>query len=479
MSKRKVEPAPVLVCRWKGHDDRFFGKFKDGGAWCHIPGGVFPDEVNTRTKALAFARQWYTERHTKRRGSALTFRKLGEAWTDGELHRDHPDYIKSKSTSADDAGRLENHVYPIVGHKLVGDVTLEDAQEVMRRLPASLSPITRRSVAHTMSRLLKLAVFPLQLIAVNPIPTGFLPSRGPRKALAVLYPDEVRRLLACPAVPFAFRLLWGFLTAEGCREGEALALTWADLELKRGSIRLDKNKTDDPRAWALDKGTAAALRTYRERYRSDAQLGDRVFLDPDGRPHTQYGMAELLRAHLEAIGLKAERPELFESTETRRRMRVHDLRGTFVTVALANNRTEAWISDRTGHRSSVMLNVYKRTARNFLELDLGPLTPLDQAIPELGDERGDGGIPGSSGGDGHHETPDKSGVLASSAQFQIPLGTPKKQAQNALGHQNSHQGEGASEIESALSWALVRALERGETELAAALAAQLIHARTP
>jgi len=26
---------------------------------------------------------------------------------------------------------------------------------------------------------------------------------------------------------------------------------WTDLDLERGAVRLDKNKTDDPRAWAL------------------------------------------------------------------------------------------------------------------------------------------------------------------------------------------------------------------------------------
>jgi len=108
----------------------------------------------------------------------------------------------------------------------------------------------------------------------------------------------------------SYRLLWGFLTREGMRAGEAIALTWADLDLKRGRVRLDQNKTDDPQ----------------------------------GRAHSQFGMAELLRSHLGTIGLREERPELFDDTPQRKRMRVHDLRGTFVIVALANNRTESWIA---------------------------------------------------------------------------------------------------------------------------------------
>ena len=142
----------------------------------------------------------------------------------------------------------------------------------------------------------------------------------------------------------SYRLLWGFLTREGMRAGEAIALTWADLDLKRGRVRLDQNKTDDPRAWVLNAGVFAALKLYRERMRPNAAPGEPVFLDPQGRAHSQFGMAELLRSHLGTIGLREERPELFDDTPQRKRMRVHDLRGTFVIVALANNRTESWIA---------------------------------------------------------------------------------------------------------------------------------------
>lgn len=101
------------------------------------------------------------------------------------------------------------------------------------------------------------------------------------------------------------------------REGEAFALTWGDLDLKRGAVRLDKNKTDDPRSWALDAGTARALVAYHDRFRSEAQADELVFLDPQGKRHNPYGAAALLRAHLAATGLKKERPELFESTPER------------------------------------------------------------------------------------------------------------------------------------------------------------------
>jgi integrase len=61
-------------------------------------------------------------------------------------------------------------------------------------------------------------------------------------------------------------------------------------------------------------------------------------------------------------------------------LRAHDLRASFVTIALANGKTETWVADRTGHRSSQMIARYRRQARTAAELGLGAWTPLDAAI---------------------------------------------------------------------------------------------------
>jgi hypothetical protein len=140
--------------------------------------------------------------------------------------------------------------------------------------------------------------------------------------------------------------------------------------------------TDDPRSWALDPGVARALKMWKEAYCKDAKLDDHVFVDPMvGAPLYTLHLADHLREDLRAAGVT--RPALFERSDVRRPIRVHDLRATFVTVSLANGKTETWVADRTGHRSSVMINRYRRAARTWAELSMGPLSPLDDAIPEL------------------------------------------------------------------------------------------------
>jgi integrase len=103
-------------------------------------------------------------------------------------------------------------------------------------------------------------VFPLRLLPAHPLPRGFLPAPAKEKAKAYLYPDEERTLLGCATVPLVDRMLYGFLDREGMRSSEAELLERGDFDLKRGMVALDKNKTDDPRAWAMRPDTVRAMR---------------------------------------------------------------------------------------------------------------------------------------------------------------------------------------------------------------------------
>ena len=224
------------------------------------------------------------------------------------------------------------------------------------------------------------AVFPAQIIERSPVSRGFLPRVDRRKAFSYLFPDEDAALLACIQVALVRRLLYGVLAREGLRFSEAMRLSWRDLDLRRGIVRLDTNKTQDPRAWALHEGVVAAVHAWRERYNSGRPATELVFLRLDG---TAFKLrADDFRRDLSLAGVV--RHELFERTIARRPIRLHDLRATFVTIALATGRTETWVADRTGHRSSEMINRYRRPARSHRELGLGELVRLADVIPELG-----------------------------------------------------------------------------------------------
>jgi integrase len=419
-----------------------------------------------------------------------TFGELAREWCNGKLHERYPDDISKKRTSDDDLQRLGKWVFPVLEHIPLDHVTLAHAREVLGRIPPTKSRSTRKHVALLMNRVLKFAVYPCEHIGSHPLPPGFGGRKGSAKAMTYLYPSEDRKLLSCEDVLIVHRLFYGFLSREGLRSNEAQLLTWADLDLERGSLRLDRNKTDDPRAWALDAGVLRALKWWRERH-ADDEPSARVFRALE-KP---YWMAIMFRRHLEAA--RIDRAELTEKSDIRQPIRVHDLRATFVTVALANGKTEAWIADRTGHKSSAMINRYRRTARTHAELGQGALAPLDVALglPDrtLGEERSEASLPDDCPipvssrdvscdlGPENAEPSESLENHAASARCSNPLGDAVISERSS--NRRAIIGESAPDpVEVALAFALTEAAKAGRFDVVGQVARELEArrlARTP
>ena len=304
----------------------------------------------------------------------LTFQAFAERWTSGDLHREFPDFIRAKRTADDDVFRLTKHVYPVIGARDIATLTIEDALSVLRALPSELSSASRRHVAQLLSRVFAMAVYPCRILAASPLPRGFLPRIGKKKAKSALYPDEEASLLSCVAVPLGHRMLYGFLAREGMRAGEALALEWDDLDLVRGVVRLDENKTDDARNWMLDAGTLRALQVWAKLRGTHGCV-----FDVSDAGH----LADDFRTHLAVAGVT--RTELFESSEARRPIRCHDLRATFVTVSLACGKPESFVTAKTGHKSSTEVNNYRRLAQTFADVGALAFANMADTIPEIRD----------------------------------------------------------------------------------------------
>jgi len=314
---------------------------------------------------------------------APLFSEWARQWTSGELAKRYPDHVREKRSSDRDEQLLRLHVLPHVEGVRVDEFALEHAEVVMANLSAELAPGTRRLVAHTMARLLKLAVYPGKWRKDNPIPAGWLPRLGDAKAKECLFPDEDALLMrgvsveqGKPDVPALRRIAYGFLAREGMRTDEMAALRWRNVDLERGRVYLDENKTDDPRDWNMRPDVVEALAAWKKR-QPCTEPDDYVFAD-NGVPLNVKHLADLLRRDLRRVGVN--RPQLFERSRARQPLRAHDLRATFVTISLATGKTETWVSDRTGHQSHKMIDAYRRKARTW---NLGELGPLCDLIPEL------------------------------------------------------------------------------------------------
>jgi integrase len=344
---------------------------------------------------------------TTRAKSAIapTFADFAAEWTSKDLHRRYPDHVRDKDET-EDVQQLRDYINPQIGSTRLPDVALEHAEKVMQALPAALGPRTRRHVAQCMRKVLSLAVYPGRHIAANPIPREWMPTipKSANKAKSTLFPDEDAKLCSCPAVALERRIAYGILAREGMRASELGELRFSDVDLVRGRVRLDENKTDDPRAWALSPDVVRVLAWWKKRRK--AEEGDRVLdLDLSQGPRWLRGKTWKKKSrHKDEVGdlrtAGITRAELFERTGSRMPVRLHDLRACFVTVSLANGKTEQWVTDRTGHKSSQMLSLYTRQARTWAELGLGALQPLDELLPEM-KARGPGSAPpANSGPDG-------------------------------------------------------------------------------
>lgn len=316
-----------------------------------------------------------------------TVQQFGEAWTSGELHKLHSSFVHAKKTSDRDAGRLA-YLYKVVGAVPLKAFTKKDFIRAMDGIPKTAArPAAKRQYGQVLNRLLNLAVR-LDVIALNPVPRGMLPTVKKDKAFTWLYPAEDAKLMACVDVPLEWRALWGFLDREGCRFHEAAGTPWRDLDLDEGTITIPPERTKNGRglSWDLAPSTVAVLRVLRER----TKVGPFEGVDPD-----EDKACELLQAHLRIAGLT--RPALLESTPSRQRLRAHDLRATFITLALLAGRSEGWIMQRTGHQSSGQIHGYDHNARNAARH--GQLAPLDVALglvpakPAASAVTGNGGEP--------------------------------------------------------------------------------------
>ena len=175
---------------------------------------------------------------------APTFEDFAKEWTSGELRKKHPDHVREKKDPSEDAQILRDRINPVIGKLHLPEITLEHAERVMRGLPSSLAPRTRRHTAQCLRRkVLSLAVYPGRHIASNPIPREWMPKipKSAHKAKACLWPEEDAKLARCAQVDLARRVAYGVLTREGMRASEArFAQSGGTSTSEHGRIRLDE-----------------------------------------------------------------------------------------------------------------------------------------------------------------------------------------------------------------------------------------------
>ena len=262
------------------------------------------------------------------------------------------------TTQIEYENRIYQHIIPAIGNTPLNQLTQSDLQQFYAReksagrkirvekYGAGLSDRVVRAIHANCRSALEKAVQE-GLIKTNPAVGCKLPPKKSRE-MKVLTQSEIIRFLNRAKEEDYYELFLLEL-ATGMRRGEVLALKWSDLNFKTGELRIERQvnvihgeiiisepKTKSSiRTAILPKALLKILSEYRKNVESEW-----IFPSPldDAKPRNPPAVRKRLQLILERAGCP--------------KVRFHDLRHTFSTMALENGMDIKSLSATLGHNSS-------------------------------------------------------------------------------------------------------------------------------
>ena len=259
---------------------------------------------------------------------------------------------------------IRRHLKPSLGRIALERLTPQHVQALLnQKLREGLKPKTVRYLRGTLRTALNEAVR-WGLISRNAaaLVDGPRVERYPIKPFA---PDEARRLLQAIKGD-RLEALYSVALTMGLRQGEALGLTWLDIDLEMGYMRISKQlqrihgtpqlvepKTErSRRTLAMPPMIADDLRRHHERQQRERAVAGRhwveaglVFTTPIGTPLDGTAVTKGFHALLDRAGLPQRR--------------FHDLRHSCATLLLVQGVSPRVVMDLLGHSQiGLTMNTY-------------------------------------------------------------------------------------------------------------------------
>ena len=258
-------------------------------------------------------------------------------------------------------GYIDNHIKPNIGNIPLEKLTTMDLQKFYRKLltkgrverieskeqPKGLSAKTVRNINQVISSAMDLAVAQ-KIILINPTNACELPKVEHQEMQTI--PAEQLQAFLQEAKSTGVYEMYYIELATGLRRGELLGLKWSDIDWKNGIIKVrrqvarvngeiveaplkTKNSyravTISPQAIEVLKQQKAKTKELKEPY---------IFPSPNGGPISPDSVNNMLKRVLERAGIP--------------KVRFHDLRHTFATIALQNGVDIKTVSGMLGHFSA-------------------------------------------------------------------------------------------------------------------------------
>lgn len=322
-------------------------------------------KIKAREAVNAFAANGYS---VKEKPTITTYRELVALWWES-----YKNTIKRNSQQSME-GIVRLHILPVFGDYKLDKLTTPIIQQQVNKWADKANKSEKGAYANYSflnninRRILQYGVT-MQVIQHNPARDVIIPRKQQNKEHKVKFfsNQELKQFLdyledldQSSYENFFDYVLYKTLLATGCRIGEALALEWSDIDLKKGVISISKTlnryqETNTPKSKAglrkidIDKATVSLLKQYKKRQQVQSwQLGrsESIVFTPFT---TKYAYACLLRKRLQGHFKAAGVPYIS----------FHGFRHTHATIMLYAGIEAKDLQYRLGHSNiSMTLNTY-------------------------------------------------------------------------------------------------------------------------
>ena len=258
-------------------------------------------------------------------------------------------------------GYIDNHIKPNIGNIPLEKLTTMDLQKFYRNLltkgrverieskeqPKGLSAKTVRNINQVISSAMDLAVAQ-KIILVNPTNACELP-KVEHQEMQTIPAEQLQAFLDEARATGVYEMYYIEL-ATGLRRGELLGLKWQDVDWKNGIIkvrrqvaRIDGEIVEAPlktkNSYRAVTISQQAIEVLKQQKAKTKELKDPyIFPSPNGGPISPDSVNNMLKRVLERAGIP--------------KVRFHDLRHTFATIALQNGVDIKTVSGMLGHFSA-------------------------------------------------------------------------------------------------------------------------------
>lgn len=285
---------------------------------------------------------------------------------------------------ADDAGRIENHVLPILGPLALADVKPRHIRDLIRRMiqDGELAPRTIINTYGALRTMFRDAVID-ELIIASPcvLARGELPAKVDKdsewRQLATYAVAEVHALICSPLIPVERRVQYAIKALAGLRHGEMAGLRWRHLNTTLEQLVIatsydtGRTKTRVTRLVPVHPALGRVLEAWRTQhwtliYDRPPTPDDLIVPTRNMTTVDPTDAGRALKTDLYALGLRVDAGEYRDRGS-------HDLRAWFITTAQEHGAHRDLLRIVTHKAPADVVSGYTRATWSALCAEVGKL----------------------------------------------------------------------------------------------------------